>query len=95
MKAITNFAKNTWRGFLESFLLIGACLLLIPPVQSDMSTKITFNLLNWISIGFFFMSRLLAFRRGGERLWTMLIQTAGFCFFAWLLYERLEIGITP
>ena len=93
MKAITNFVKNTWRGFLESFLLIGACFLLIPPVQSDMSTKITFETIDWIAIGLFFMSRFLAFRRGGERLWTMLLQTAGFYLFARLLYERFELGI--
>jgi hypothetical protein len=95
MQIIAKFLKSTWRGFLESFLLIVACFLLIPPVQSDVSTKINFGATNWISIGLFFISRLMAFRRGGERLWTMLIQTIGFCFFVWLLYERLEIGITP
>ena len=95
MQAIANFLKSTWQGFLESFLLIGAYLLLIPPVQSDISSKISFGPANWISIGLFLASRLIAFHRGGERLWTMFIQVAGFCFFAWLLYERLEIGITP
>jgi len=95
MRVIVNFLKSTWRGFLESLLLIAACFLLIPPVQSDISSKISFGPVHWISIGLFFISRLIAFRRGGERLWTMLIQVAGFCFFAWLLYERLEIGITP
>ncbi len=95
MQTIAKFLKSTWQGFLESFLLIGACLLLIPPVQSDISSKMYFGPANWISIGLFFISRLIAFRRGGERLWTMLIQTVGFCFFVWLLYERLAIGITP
>ncbi len=95
MQVIVNFVKSTWREFLESFLLIGACLLLIPPIQSDISSKITFGPANWISIGLFLISRLIAFYRGGERLWTMLMQTIGFCFFVWLLYERLGIGITP
>ena len=62
MNFIMKFIKNTWLGIIESGLLLLSFIVLVPIVQSDPATKISFDF-NWLSVILFSLSRFISVYR--------------------------------
>jgi hypothetical protein len=64
----------------EVILFLAALFILIPPVPSEPSARIAFLPLGLIAVLLFAASRLLAWFRGAETIWIIVIQSAAFYF---------------
>jgi hypothetical protein len=74
----------------EVILFLAALFILIPPVPSEPSARIAFLPLGLIAVLLFAASRLLAWFRGAETIWIIVIQSAAFLLFAFVLYQRFQ-----